>query len=162
MKKFLLSCAVLLLAVGGAYAQSYIFVNSEKVFKSQNDYNTAIQQLDDLAKQYQKNVDDAYQTLEEAYSNYLSETKRAAKEQEIVELEKEVQKYQQDVLGPQGDLMKKRTELIKPIQDKVFAAINQYAEANKYTMVLDVVNNQTLLYYSPSLDKTQDIINLLK
>ena len=160
MKKFLLSCAVLFLAVGGAYAQSYIFVNSEKVFKSQNDYNTAIQQLDDLAKQYQKNVDDAYQTLEEAYSNYqaqknyLSETKRAAKEQEIVELEKEVQKYQQDVLGPQGDLMKKRTELIKPI--------NQYAEANKYTMVLDVVNNQTLLYYSPSLDKTQDIINLLK
>lgn len=79
-----------------------------------------------------------------------------------MELEKEVQKYQQDVLGPQGDLMKKRTELIKPIQDKVFAAINQYAEANKYTMVLDVVNNQTLLYYSPSLDKTQDIINLLK
>ena len=67
MKKFLLSCAVLFLAVGGAYAQSYIFVNSEKVFKSQNDYNTAIQQLDDLAKQYQKNVDDAYQTLEEAY-----------------------------------------------------------------------------------------------
>ena len=168
MKKFLLSCAVLLLAVGGAYAQSYIFVNSEKVFKSQNDYNTAIQQLDDLAKQYQKNVDDAYQTLEEAYSNYqaqknyLSETKRAAKEQEIVELEKEVQKYQQDVLGPQGDLMKKRTELIKPIQDKDFAAINHDAEANKYTMVLDVVNNQTLLYYSPSLDKTQDIINLLK
>ena len=154
MKKFLLSCAVLFLAVGGAYAQSYIFVNSEKVFKSQNDYNTAIQQLDDLAKQYQKNVDDAYQTLEEAYSNYqaqknyLSQTKRAAN--------------QQDVLGPQGDLMKKRTELIKPIQDKVFAAINQYAEANKYTMVLDVVNNQTLLYYSPSLDKTQDIINLLK
>ena len=77
-------------------------------------------------------------------------------------MEKEVQQYQQDVLGPQGDLMKKRTELIKPIQDKVFAAINQYAEANKYTMVLDVVNNQTLLYYSPSLDKTQDIINLLK
>lgn len=70
-----------------------------------------------------------------------------------MELEKEVQKYQQDVLGPQGDLMKKRTELIKPIQDKVFAAINQYAEANKYTMVLDVVNNQTLLYYSPSLVK---------
>ena len=66
MKKFLLSCAVLFLAVGGAYAQSYIFVNSEKVFKSQNDYNTAIQQLDDLAKQYQKNVDDAYQTLEDS------------------------------------------------------------------------------------------------
>ena len=76
-------------------------------------------------------------------------------------MEKEVQQYQQDVLGPKGDLMKKRTELIKPIQERVFAAINSYAEAHQYTMVLDVVNNQTLLYYSPSLDKTQDVINLL-
>ena len=114
MKKFLLSCAVLFLAVGGAYAQSYIFVNSEKVFKSQNDYNTAIQQLDDLAKQYQKNVDDAYQTLEEAYSNYqaqknyLSETKRAAKEQEIAakrraeEAEKERQRALRREQNPDG------------------------------------------------------------
>ncbi len=167
MKKILLSCAISLFTIGGVCAQNYIFVNSEEVFKSQADYNAAIQQLDDLAKQYQKNVDEAYQTLEDAYSNYqaqanyLSETRRAAKEQEIENLEKEVQQYQQDVLGPQGDLMKKRTELIKPIQDRVFAAINKYAEANNYTMVLDVASNQTLLYYSPALDKTQDIINLL-
>ena len=149
------------------YAQNYIFVNSEKVFKSQADYNAAIAQLDTLAKQYQKNVEDAYKMLEEAYGNYqvqrnyLSETKRATKEKELADLEKEVQQYQQDVLGPKGDLMKKRTELIKPIQERVFAAINSYAESHQYTMVLDVVNNQTLLYYSPSLDKTQDVINLL-
>ena len=120
-----------------------------------------------MAKQYQKNVEDAYKMLEEAYGNYqvqrnyLSETKRAAKEQELSNLEKEVQQYQQDVLGPKGDLMKKRTELIKPIQERVFAVINSYAQAHQYTMVLDVVNNQTLLYYSPSLDKTEDVINLL-
>ena len=135
--------------------------------KSQADYNAAIAQLDTLAKQYQKNVEDAYQMLEEAYGNYqvqrnyLSESKRATKEKELADLEKEVQQYQQDVLGPKGDLMKKRTELIKPIQERVFGAINSYAEAHQYTMVLDVVNNQTLLYYSPSLDKTQDVINLL-
>ena len=137
------------------------------LFKSQADYNAAIAQLDTLAKQYQKNVEDAYQMLEEAYGNYqvqrnyLSESKRATKEKELADLEKEVQQYQQDVLGPKGDLMKKRTELIKPIQERVFGAINSYAEAHQYTMVLDVVNNQTLLYYSPSLDKTQDVINLL-
>lgn len=167
MKKFLLVCVILLFAGGGVYAQNYIFVNSEKVFKSQADYNAAIAQLDTLAKQYQKNVEDAYQMLEEAYGNYqvqrnyLSETKRATKEKELADLEKEVQQYQQDVLGLKGDLMKKRTELIKPIQERVFGAINSYAEAHQYTMVLDVVNNQTLLYYSPSLDKTQDVINLL-
>ena len=167
MKKFLLVCVILLFAGGGVYAQNYIFVNSEKVFKSQADYNSAIAQLDTLAKQYQKNVEDASQMLEEAYGNYqvqrnyLSETKRATKEKELADLEKEVQQYQQDVLGPKGDLMKKRTELIKPIQERVFGAINSYAEAHQYTMVLDVVNNQTLLYYSPALDKRQDELRLL-
>lgn len=168
MKRLFMLCALLLGTTVGSFAQSYIFVNSEKVFKSQSDYNSAITQLDDLAKQYQKNVEDAYKQLEDAYSNYqaqknyLSETKQAAKEQELSDLEKAVSKYQQDVLGPEGDLMKKRTELIKPIQERVFAAINKYAEANKFTMVVDVANNQTLLYYTPTMDKTQEIINLLK
>ena len=59
-------------------------------------------------------------------------------------------------------MIKKRLELIKPIQERVFAAINQYAETNQITMVIDRANNQTLLYYAPALDKTNAIITLLK
>ena len=58
-------------------------------------------------------------------------------------------------------MMKKRLELIKPTQERVFAAINKYAETNSLGMVVDRANNQTLLYYSPALDKTEEIINSL-
>ena len=83
-------------------------------------------------------------------------------QEEIIKREKDIKKYQQEVFGPEGDLIKKRLELIKPIQERVFAAINQYAETNQITMVIDRANNQTLLYYAPALDKTNAIITLLK
>lgn len=167
MKKQMLLAVCMLFAVSGLSAQGYIFVNSETVFKSQADYNEAIQQLEDLTAAYQKNIDDAYETIEQTYNNYqaqkayLSETRQAEREEQIISMERKVTAYQQEKFGPEGELMKKRLELIKPIQDRVFAAIDQYAKTNGYTMVVDIVNNQTLLYYDSNLNKTQEIINLL-
>ena len=102
-----------------------------------------------------------YETYQ-SQKGYLSEINRNALEEEIIKREKDIKKYQQEVFGPEGDLIKKRLELIKPIQERVFAAINQYAETNQITMVIDRANNQTLLYYAPALDKTNAIITLLK
>jgi len=102
-----------------------------------------------------------YETYQ-SQKGYLSEINRNAREEEIIKREKDIKKYQQEVFGPEGDLIKKRLELIKPIQERVFAAINQYAETNQITMVIDRANNQTLLYYAPALDKTNAIITLLK
>ena len=153
---------------GGLSAQGYIFINSETVFKSQADYNAALAQIDTLSSVYQKNIDKAYADLDEDYNNYvaqksyLSETERQTRENTIVTREKEIKKYQDDVFGPDGDLMKKRVELIKPIQERVFAVINKYANEHKLDMVIDRANNQTLLFYRPELDKTDTIINLLK
>ena len=167
MKKQILLLALMLFAVSGLYAQGYIFVNSEKIFKSQADYNEAIKQLEELTTAYQKNIDDAYATIEQTYNNYqaqkayLSDTRRAEREEAIIAMERKVTDYQKEKFGPEGELMKKRLELIKPIQERVFGAINKYAEANGYTMVVDVVNNQTLLYYPPALNKTEEIITLL-
>ena len=162
MKKLIVLFVLAVAATGSALAQSsYVFVDSEAIFKSLDDYNAAIKQLDDLSAQYQKNIDEAYATLDQMYETYqsqkgyLSEINRNAREEEII-------KYQQEVFGPEGDLIKKRLELIKPIQERVFAAINQYAETNQITMVIDRANNQTLLYYAPALDKTNAIITLLK
>ena len=102
-----------------------------------------------------------YETYQ-SQKGYLSEINRNVREEEIIKREKDIKKYQQEVFGPEGDLIKKRLELIKPIQERVFAAINQYAETNQITMVIDRANNQTLLYYAPALDKTNAIITLLK
>ena len=162
MKKLIVLFVLAVAATGSALAQSsYVFVDSEAIFKSLDDYNAAIKQLDDLSAQYQKNIDEAYATLDQMYETYqsqkgyLSEINRNAREEEIIKREKDIKKYQQEVFGPEGDL-------IKPIQERVFAAINQYAETNQITMVIDRANNQTLLYYAPALDKTNAIITLLK
>ena len=169
MKKLIVLFVLAIAATGSVQAQSsYVFVDSEAIFKSLDDYNAAIKQLDDLSAQYQKNIDEAYATLDQMYETYqsqkgyLSEINRNAREEEIIKREKDIKKYQQEVFGPEGDLIKKRLELIKPIQERVFAAINQYAEANQITMAIDRANNQTLLYYAPALDKTNAIITLLK
>ena len=102
-----------------------------------------------------------YETYQ-SQKGYLSEINRNVREEEIIKREKDIKKYQQEVFGPEGDLIKKRLELIKPIQERVFAAINQYAETNQISMVIDRANIQSLLYYAPALDKTNAIITLLK
>lgn len=167
MKKLLLTVAALCL-VSLTYAQGYMFVNSEKIFKAITAYNVAMAQLEALGEQYQKNIDTAYGSIEELYNNYqtqkayLSESGRAAREENIITSEREVAKYQEDVFGPEGEMMKKRIELIKPIQDRVFSAINAFAQQNGFTLVLDVTSNPGILYYSPVLDKTDELIKILQ
>ena len=145
-----------------------MFVNSETVFKSISRYTAALEQLEEMAAQYQKNIETAYSQIEEAHDTYqsqqanLSQIGRQNYEDAIAKAEDEVARYQEDIFGQDGEMIKKRIELIKPIQDSVFAAINKYAEDNKYTMVMDIATNPNLIYYSPALDKTQEIINLVK
>ena len=126
MKRLILIAAFILTA-GTLAAQNYIIVNSEKVFKSIDAYNTAISDLDKLAKQYQDQVDAKFAEVEALYNNYVSQktslsaAARQTRENAILNKEKEAQEYQESLFGQEGTLMKKRIELIKPIQERVFA-----------------------------------------
>jgi len=167
MKRLILSL-LFLCAAGAAAAQNYIVVDSEKIFKSLADYNDAIARLDAMGEQEQKNVDAKFAQVETLYNNYmrikhtLSATAQQAQEEQILQREQEAQKYQESVFGTEGTLMKKRIELIQPIQKRVFAAIESYAKAAGADLVLDSASNPTLLYRSAAVDKTQEIINALK
>lgn len=168
MKRIILTAMFALATLGFASAQKYCVVDSEKVFKSLDEYNKAMTTLDELGKAYQTEVDNKYKSIETLYNNYmaqkasLSASARATVEQQILQKEEEVQKYQQEVFGEEGTLMKKRVELIKPIQTKVFAAIEKYAKAAGYDLVLDKASNASLLYYGEALDQTAKIIEELK
>ncbi len=168
MKKSILLSLVLCAACTAAFAQKHMVVNTETIFKALPQYTAAIDQIDNLAKQYQSVIDQNYQSIEKQYNDYqaqrayLTESARRSREDAIVAREKEVEKYQEEKFGQEGEIIKKRVELIKPIQDKVFGVINKYAEANGYTLVLDITTNPTVIYYSPSVDKTQEIITLAK
>ena len=165
MKRLILIAAFILTA-GTLAAQNYIIVNSEKVFKSIDAYNTAISDLDKLAKQYQ--VDAKFAEVEALYNNYVSQktslsaAARQTRENAILNKEKEAQEYQESLFGQEGTLMKKRIEVISPIQKQVFDAIETYAKQAGADLVLDSANNPTLLYTNPSVERTQQVIDALK
>ena len=167
MKRLIL-IAAFVLSAGTLAAQNYIIVNSEKVFKSIDAYNTALSTLDKLAEQYQDLVDAKFAEVETLYNNYMNQkasltaATRQARENDILAKEKAAQEYQETLFGNDGTLMKKRIELIEPIQKQVFSAIEAYAKQVGADVVLDSANNPTLLYSNPSVDRTQQVIDVLK
>ena len=166
MKRLVLILA-LMLSFTAASAQNYAVVNSEKIFKSIAAYNEAITQLDQLAEKYQKEVDAKFEQIETLYNNYmqrrasLSEASQKANEDNILRLEQEATEYQESLFGTDGELMKKRLELIQPIQKRVFAAIEEYAKAKELDMIIDTAQNETMLYHSAKADHTEAIIAIL-
>lgn len=167
MRKIAIVIALLFTFGFTAEAQNYIVVDTEKIFKSLDDYNSALKEIDELGERYQENVDEAFKKVETMYNEYqeqrayLSERIRQEREELIIENEKRINEYQQNIFGQGGELMKKRVELIKPIQDKVFETINKFAKDNNFEMVLDIASNPSIIYYSQKADKTEDIVKLL-
>ncbi len=168
MKKAFLILAALVFGTGAAFAQNYMVVDSEKVFRSIASYNSALAEVEADSQRYQTQIDDAFNQLEEAFNSYqqrkasMTAAARATEEQRIVAREEEIKKFQAETFGEDGSLMKKRVERIKPIQDRVFAAIEKYAAEHGYDIVLDVASNPTILYHKPSVDHTDAIIAIVK
>ena len=168
MRRFILVLTLMLGLSSVVSAQNYALVNSERIFKSVESYNAAISELDKMAQEYQTEVDEKFKAVENLYNAYmqrksqLSEASQAANEENILKKEQEATEYQESIFGTDGVLMKKRLELIQPIQKLVFATIEEYAKAKGYDMVLDISQNATMLYYSPKADHTEAIIAELK
>ena len=168
MRKSILALMFALATFGMASAQKFFVIDSEKVFKSLDEYNKALAQLDELGKAYQSEVDNKYKSIESLYNSYmmqkdnLTASARQTIEQQILQKEEQAQKYQQEVFGDNGSLIQKRLELIKPIQTKVFEAIEKYAKENGYDLVLDKASNATMLYCNDAIDHTAQVIEILK
>lgn len=168
MRRIIVALLAMMLSVVGVSAQNYMVVDSEKVFKSLSTYNNALEQIEQLSAQYQAKVDAKFQEVERLYNSYmqqraaLSEATRQQCEQQILQKEQEATEYQESIFGTDGELMKKRMELIQPIQQRVFSTIERYASQYGYDLVIDISANPTVLYYSSKVDYTQQIINALR
>lgn len=168
MRRLILTLVLAFATVAAASAQNYMVVNSEKVFKSIDAYNKALEKIESLAADYQKQVDAKFKEVETLYNKYvqqrasLPESTRQQYEATILNLEAEATNLQESLFGNDGELMKQRVELIQPIQAKVFGAIESFSQQNGYDLVIDIASNPTLLYYSPKVDFTEKIIEALK
>jgi outer membrane protein len=86
---------------------------------------------------------------------------KTKREEAIMEKEKSVQALQQKYFGNNGELYKKRQELIKPIQDRIFDAVQQLAASNKYSIIFDASSDLIMLYSNPELDKSDKVLELM-
>ena len=149
-------------------AQKFAFVDSEYILGQMDSYQKAQKQIDDLAEQWQKELDEKTKTIEQKVNDLkkneilLPEDLRIEKEAEIASLQDELRAFQSKKFGVGGDLFRKRKELIQPIQRKIYKAIESLAEENNYSFVLDKSKNSNILYADPKYDKSDAIIRKLK
>jgi outer membrane protein len=167
MKKiFLLALAVFIFAFA-VEAQRYAIVDTKYILGKMPEYTEAQKRLDQASEQWQKEIDDKQETLNKMYKDFeaeqvmLSDDLKKKREDEIYNREKEVRDLQRRRFGFEGDLFKKRQELVKPIQDKVYNAIQKIAVNRMYDFILDKSEGITVIFADPKLDKSADVIRNL-
>jgi outer membrane protein len=167
MKKILiLACCCLMLAFN-SHAQRYAIVDTKYILEKMPDYKDAQKRLDGFSESWQKEIDDKQTALDKMYKDYegeqvmLTDELKKKREDQLFIKEKEVRDLQRKRFGFEGDLFKKRQELIKPIQDKVYNAIQKIAVAKLYDFILDKSEGITVIFADPKLDRSEDILREL-
>jgi outer membrane protein len=150
-----------------AIAQRFAYVDTEFILRHIPEYLSAQKQLDATSQAWQKEVDTRNQEIEKLYKAYqadqvlLTEDMRKRRENEIVEKERDVKEFQRVKFGFEGETYKKQIELVRPIQERVAKAIQNIAESQQLDMIFDKNSEVMLLYASPRLDKSNDVITRL-
>lgn len=168
MKKAFFSLLILtVIFVAKSNAQKYCVIDSKYILEKVPEYNDAQKQLDAISADWQKEVDAKMQAVDQMYKSYqaeralLSEDARKKREDEVVAKEKEAKDLQKKYFGYEGELFKKRQALVKPVQDKVYGAVQQYATQRGYDLVYDKAGGITIFYANPTLDKSDEILKII-
>lgn len=166
MKRVFLFAVALIFATF-AFGQKYAYVDTEYILNNIPVYESAKTQLEDLTKEWKKEIDAKKSSIDQMYQNYqserilLTEELRAKREDEIMKKEQELKQLQQKYFGESGMLYKKREELIKPIQDDIYNAIKEIATEGNYAVIFDTANNLNMLYTDPRHDKSDEVLRKL-
>ncbi len=167
MKRIFLLALCSIVMAGMAHAQKYAIIDTKYILDRMPDYKTAQTQLDAFAAAWQKEIDDKQRDLDKMYRDFeaeqvmLSEDLRKKREDQLFIKEKEVRDLQRQRFGFEGDLFKKRGELIKPIQDRVYNAVQKLAVQRGYDFILDKSEGITVIFADPKLEKSDDILKEL-
>lgn len=168
MKKILLLVSIIAaLFVQKTFAQKFAYIDTQYILDNIPEYKAAQQQLDQISINWQKEIETKYTAIDKLYKDYqaeqilLTEDMRKKREAEITEKEKEVKEIQKQRFGYNGELFKKKQELVKPIQDKIYNAVKKLATDQSYAIIFDKSSDLTILYASAKYDKSDDVLNAL-
>jgi len=166
MKKILLLFTISFLTLS-IQAQKFAYVDTDYILNKIPDFKQAQDKLDGLSADWQKEIENKYADVEQMYRAYqqeqvlLTDDMKEKREDAIIKKETDAKNLQKKYFGPEGDLHLKRQELIKPIQDKIYDAIQQLAADNKYAIVFDSSSDLIMLYKNNNYDKSDKVLDLM-
>ncbi len=168
LKPFSLAFVVLAMAFAvPAQAQRIATVDMPTILESIQEYQDAQKELDRIAATWQQDIAKMYDEIKSMYNRYqaeqvlLSDEERKQREDEIMEKERQVREYQKAKFGPEGELFQRRKELVQPIQDRVYAAIEEYANERGYDFIFDKSSTTGLIFNNAEYDITDEILKKL-
>ncbi len=148
-------------------AQRIAIVDITRVLQEMPDYKAAQVELDNIAAEWRQQIALEYDQIKAMYNKYqaeqvlLTEDGRKKKEEEIMEREKLVRDLQKEKFGAEGALFRKRQDLVQPIQERVYGAIQTYADDRGFDFIFDKGGSSGLIFSNAEYDKTDDIIRVV-
>lgn len=167
MKKFFLLATCSLLLAASLQAQKYAIIDTKYILDKLPEYRAAQKQLDDVAATWQKEIDGMQTELDKMYKDFdaeqvmLSDDLKRKRQDQLFTKEKTLRDLQRKRFGFEGDLFKKRQELVKPVQDKVYNAVQKLAVQRGYDFILDKSEGITVIFADPKLEKSDDVLREL-
>lgn len=166
MKKFIAIC-LLALAAMTVSAQKFALVDMEYILKNVPAYERANEQLNQVSKKWQAEVEAVNTEASTMYKNYqnevvfLSEEQKKSKQEAIMKKEKEASDLKKKYFGPEGELFKKREALMTPIQEEIYNAVKDISELRGYSLVIDRASNSGIIFGSPKIDISNEVLEKL-
>ena len=168
MKKILLSLTLLAASALTASAQTFALVDMEYILKNIPAYERAGEQLNQVSRKWQAEVDALQQEAETMYKNYQSEAvflsneQKTKREEAVVAKEKEAAELKRKYFGPEGEYYKKRESLMAPIEDEIYNAVKDIADQKGYSLVLDRASESAgIIFASPKIDISSEVLTRL-
>ena len=167
MKKFIFIYLIALTAAMTANAQKYALLDMEYILKNIPAYERANEQLNQVSKKWQAEVEALNTEASTMYKNYqnemvfLSQEQKKARQEAIMKKEKDASDLKRKYFGPEGELFKKRESLMSPIQEEIYTAVKEIAELRGYSLVLDRSSDTGVIYGSPKADISNEVLQKL-
>ncbi len=163
MKRIFLFLAVLAMAIS-ASAQKFALLDMEYILKNIPAYERANEQLNQVSKKWQAEIEALNTEAGTMYKNYqnevvfLSEEQKKERQEAIMEKEKEASELKRKYFGPEGELFKKREALITPIQEEIYNTVKEVSEQRGYSLVIDRASDTGIIYGSPKIDISNEVL----
>ena len=171
LKSLILAAVIVCCGSFSSYAQiggqKFAYVDSDYILNNIPEYGDAQEELNALSTRWENEIKAIYDRVSEMYRKYqtemvlLSEDQKHAREQEIINKEQEAKNLQMQYFGSEGQLYQKRTELVQPIQEKIYTALTEVAQTKGYTFIFDLASGTSILYASDKVDVSDDVLDQL-